>query len=72
MIVNNEVRTKHQTRERNELYLILNSIRRNSEDYDKKEDGKEKQRKGHRKTSIQRRREKTLRTQLREETMDIS
>ena len=40
MIVNNEVRTKHQTRERNELYFILNNIQRDFKDYDKKKNDK--------------------------------
>ena len=42
MTINNEIRTKHQTRERDRLHFILNNIQRNLENYDKKENNKRK------------------------------
>ena len=45
MIINNEIRTKHQTRKENKLYSILDDLRRNLKDYNEKENNKRKQRK---------------------------
>ena len=43
MIINNEIRIKYQNREKLKLHFILDNIRKNIKDYDKKEDDKEKQ-----------------------------
>ena len=40
MIVNNGVRIKYKIEKRNELHFILSSIRKNLEDYDKKENNR--------------------------------
>ena len=42
MIINNKVCTKYKIRERNELYLILDSIWEDSKNHDKKENDKRK------------------------------
>ena len=43
MIINDEIRIKYKIKKRDELYLILNSIQRDLENHDKKEDNKRKQ-----------------------------
>ena len=50
MIINNEIRIKYETKRKHELYLILNSVQRNLENHDKKENGKKKQRKNQERT----------------------
>ena len=72
MIVNNKVRIKHQIRKKNELYLILNNIREDSKDYDKKKDNKKKQLKNREKTNIKKRRKRILNIRLSKEIMSIS
>ena len=42
MIINNEIRTKYKIKKKHDFYVLLNSIRRNLEDYDKKENNKRK------------------------------
>ena len=40
MIINDEIRIKYETKKKYELYSLSNNIRRNFENYDKKEDNK--------------------------------
>ena len=42
MTINNEICTKYEIRKKSEFYFLLNSIRRDSENYNKKENNKRK------------------------------
>ena len=45
MIINNEIRIKYKIKRKSEFYFILNNVRKNLEDYNKKENNKKEQRK---------------------------
>ena len=42
MIINNEIRIKYKIKREHKFYSILNSVRENSKDYNKKKNNKRK------------------------------